>query len=863
MKTKFIVEGMTCSACSSAVENAVSKLEGVDEVTVNLLTNSMNVVHKDDLDINLIEKAVDDAGYKAKREKEKSQKTELSEEENPMEVQRDQLKRRFIISMIFMVPLMYIAMGPMVGLRVPQIFVGPENAIIFAFTQMLLTLPVMYVNRAYYQNGFKALGKRHPNMDSLIALGSTAAFTYGVFVILAMAYGQGHGNMDLVHRYMHNLYFESASMILTLITLGKYLEAKAKTKSTDAVKALMDLSPKTAIKLVDGEEVLVPVEEVAVGDELVVKPGSAIAVDGVVVSGSGSVDESAISGESIPVTKTSGDKVIGSTILNNGSLVMRAERVGEETSLAKIVELVREASATKAPISKMADKIAGVFVPFVIGAAIIATGIWLALGYSFEFALNIGISILVISCPCALGLATPLSIMIATGQGAKNGVLIKSAEALEVLHEVDAITLDKTGTITEGKPSLTDLVTEIDEDEFLKIVGSIERPSEHPLSQAIVSYCKAMDIDFEPAEGFTNITGKGIKASLGQMTYHGGNKTYMEDLNLDLGSYPEKEVTMSEEGKTVMYFGDNEKVIGLVAVMDRVKKSSEEAIESFHDQGLDVYMITGDNEKTAQAIGKSIGIDKIFAEVLPEDKDFMVQKIQDEDKKVAMVGDGVNDAPALARADVGIAIGAGTDVAIESADIVLVKSSLFDVVNAIGLSRATIKNIKQNLFWAFFYNAILIPVAGGLLYPAFGITLNPMIASGAMAFSSLFVVTNALRLYGFKPKLTKGDEEEDEKTNNNVRVHKLEEGKISSNKNIKDKNKEGDKRKMEKIVKIEGMSCGHCQKRVEDALNSIAGVEAQVDLNKAQANIKASEDVTDEALIKAVEDAGYEVVGID
>lgn len=858
MKSEYDISGMTCSACSSAVERAVSKIDGVEKVSVNLLTNSMTLSHDSRVGDSLVAKVVEDAGYGAKPRPREGSKIQSEEEDNPLKTQAQSLRSRVIVSMAFMLPLMYIAMGGMIGLPVPQIFQGQENALIFALTQMFMTLPIMYINRAYYQNGFRTLLKANPNMDSLIALGSSAAFIYGIFMIYRMAYGQGHNNWDLVHRYMHNLYFESAAMILTLITLGKYLEAKAKTKSTDAVRALLDLSPKRATKLVDGLEVDVPIEEVAIGDIVLVKPGSALPVDGLIVKGQGAIDESAITGESIPVDKEVGDKVIGATILRSGSIQLRAEKIGQETSLGQIIDLVKNANATKAPIAKMADKISGIFVPIVIGVSVLATLVWMALGYDFEFALNIGISVLVISCPCALGLATPLSIMVGTGQGAKNGVLIKSAEALELLHEVDVVLLDKTGTITEGSPSVTDIVTSINVEDFLRLAASMEAPSEHPLSRAIVDYSKERDLKLKEVDDFSNIPGRGIRAKISDLNYYAGNLRYMEDLGLSYKNFQAHADRLASEGKTPMYFADDGKVLGLIGVADKIKPTSALAIDKLHKSGLEVYMLTGDNEKTARAIGKDLKLDKVYAEVLPKDKDSMVSKIQAKGRRVAMVGDGINDAPALARADVGIAIGAGTDVAIESADVVLVRSSLLDVVNAIALSRATLKNIKQNLFWAFFYNIILIPLAAGILVPFTGLTLNPMIASAAMAFSSIFVVTNALRLYGFKPLVQMdGLDYRKQEDESEVSIEKIniEFNELSENKE--------EKTVSERIMNIEGMSCGHCKKRVEDLLNAVEGVRAQVDLDRAIALVEADESVDNETLKNLVDDAGYKVLSID
>lgn len=849
MKSEFNVSGMTCSACSSAVERAVSKIEGVEEVSVNLLTNSMSVDYKDNVSTNDIINAVKDAGYNAIDKLNTSTNVKIKSQESDDIIQKEYESMRFRvwISFIFMIPLMYIAMGGMIGLPVPAIFEGPENSVIFAFTQMLMTLPIMYVNRAYYINGFKALYKKHPNMDSLIAIGSSAAFIYGLFVIYRLAFGLGHGQMDIIHQYMHSLYFESAAMILALITLGKYLEAKSKGRTTDAIKKLMDLSPKTAIKIVDNQEREIPIEEVVVGDILLVRPGSSIPVDGKVVEGIGSVDTSSITGESIPVEVSSGASVIGSTILKTGTLKVVAEKVGEDTTIAKVIQLVQDANATKAPIAKIADKISLVFVPIVIAIAILTTIIWMVLGSGFEFALTMGISVLVISCPCALGLATPVAIMVGTGKGAGNGILIKSAESLETLHNIGAVVLDKTGTITMGKPEVTDIINTgiIGESELLNIVGSLEAPSEHPLSLAIKEYVNNRGINPVHASDFINHPGKGIEGKVNGVKYFAGNIKYMNELSialLDTSQYADK---LSKEGKTVLYFSDNKNIIGLIAVADKIKETSKEAIEMMHDNGLSVYMLTGDNSITAEAIGRELKLDDVISEVLPQDKESMVRSIKEKGVQVAMVGDGINDAPALARADVGIAIGAGTDIAMDAADIVLMKSDLVDVVNAVELSKRTITTIKQNLFWAFFYNVLCIPLAAGLFYKPFGISLNPMIASAAMSLSSIFVVTNALRLNSFKP----------------LRASNITENIVNiENKSIQDKK---EIEKMKKVIKIEGMSCGHCSGRVDKVLNGIEGVEAVVDLEKAQAEVEMPETLDIKVLTDAIEEAGYEVVGVE
>lgn len=849
MKSEFSVSGMTCSACSSAVERAVSKIDGVDEVSVNLLTNSMSVDYKDNVSSSDIINAVKDAGYDAidKLEVSKNVVVKASGQDDIIQKEYESMRFRVWVSFVFMIPLMYIAMGGMIGLPVPSIFEGPENSVIFAFTQMLMTLPIMYVNRAYYINGFKALYKKHPNMDSLIAIGSSAAFVYGLFVIYKLAYGLGHGQMDIIHQYMHSLYFESAAMILALITLGKYLEAKSKGRTTDAIKKLMDLSPKTAIRISGNLETEIPIEEVVVGDTLLVRPGSAIPVDGQVIDGIGSVDTSSITGESIPVEVNSGSTVIGSTILKTGTLKIIAEKVGEDTTIAKVIQLVQDANATKAPIAKIADKISLVFVPIVIVIAIITTIVWMVLGSGFEFALTMGISVLVISCPCALGLATPVAIMVGTGKGAGNGILIKSAESLETLHNIAAVVLDKTGTITMGKPEVTDIINTgiVEESELLNIIGSLEQPSEHPLSLAIKEYVLSRGIKAAYASEFNNHPGKGIEGIVNGVRYYAGNLKYMRELSIELSGSNELADKLSKEGKTVLYFSDAENIIGLVAVADKIKETSKEAIEMMHESELSVYMLTGDNKITAEAIGRELKLDDVISEVMPQDKESMVRSIKEKGVQVAMVGDGINDAPALARADVGIAIGAGTDIAMDAADIVLMKSDLVDVVNAVELSKRTITTIKQNLFWAFFYNVLCIPLAAGLFYKPFGISLNPMIASAAMSLSSIFVVTNALRLNSFKPQRA---------------VNKIDNVVNIEYKSIEEKKENG---KMKKIIKIEGMSCGHCSGRVDKVLNEIEGVNAVVDLERAQAEVEMPDSLDIKVLTDAIEDAGYEVVGVE
>ena len=753
MEQKFDVTGMTCSACSAAVEKSVKKLDGISNVTVSLMTNSMTIAYDSEVPEESVIEAVKKAGYGAHVHHKKGERGAAVSTVNPIEEELKEMRSRVKISFIFLIPLMYIAMGDMIGLPIPSWLLGIENAVSFAFIQMLLAILIVYVNMKYYRVGFKALWLRAPNMDSLIAIGSSAAFIYGIYAIFRTGYGLGHGNMEIVHMYAHDLYFESGATILALITFGKFLEAKSKGKTSEAISKLMDLAPKTALVIRSDEEIEVSIDDVVIGDIVVVKPGKSVPVDGTIVEGSSSLDQSALTGESIPVEKTIGDKVIAATINKTGYFRFRAEKVGDDTTLAKIIQLVEDANSTKAPIAKLADKISGIFVPAVIAIAIVTFGVWMAMGYSFEFALSLAITVLVISCPCALGLATPVAIMVGTGKGAQNGILVKSAEALETLHSINTVVLDKTGTITEGKPVVTDVLTdgEISEEELILIAASIEKQSEHPLAEAIVEKAKELNLTLKKVDNFNSVSGMGIAAFIDGNPYIAGNLALMNEEDIDLGNFQEESDRLANEGKTPLFFGDNKKVFGIIAVADVVKKNSKEAIELFKKMGIDVVMLTGDNKRTAEAIRRQLDIDRVVAEVLPQDKEREIREIQEKGHIVAMIGDGINDAPALTRANVGVAIGAGTDIAIESADIVLIKNDLLDAVTAVQLSRATIKNIKQNLFWAFFYNILGIPLAAGVFYLSMGWKLSPMFAAAAMSVSSVFVVTNALRLKFFKP----------------------------------------------------------------------------------------------------------------
>ena len=875
MKQKFDVTGMSCSACSAHVEKAVSKVPGVDKVQVNLLQNSMVVEYADGAtDAATIIHAVEDAGYGAsvKDAHEPAKKAENDLQKRTAEEAR-KMKHRLGWSIVFLVVLMYISMGHMLGWPLPGILLGHENMMTFALTQLFLTLPIMYLNRKYYENGFKSLFRGAPNMDTLVAMGSTAAFVYSVSRLYVMGYAMGRGETDMAHMAAMNLYFESAAMILTLVTIGKYMESRSKNRTSDAITKLVDLAPKTALVLRNGQEMEIPAEQVQVGETVIVKPGQGIPVDGVILEGTGTVDESAITGESIPVEKKVGDRVTGATVNRAGYFQMKADRIGEDTTLSQIIRLVEEAGGSKAPIAKLADKVSGIFVPVVITIAIITIVVWLLTGATFSFALASGIAVLVISCPCALGLATPTAIMVGTGRGAEQGILIKSGESLETAHLVDTVVLDKTGTITEGHPAVAAVRTAlgVDEAELLSLAASLEKASEHPLAEAIVKYAEEAGADISQATEFAAEAGQGVSGVVSGKKVLAGNQKMMDAQKVALDGMDAEAGKLSDEGKTVLYIAADQKLLGMIAVADPVKKTSAEAIREMEKMGLDVVMLTGDHEKTARAIQKQLGISRVVAQVLPQDKEREVRRLQEEGHKVAMVGDGINDAPALARADVGIAIGAGTDVAIESADIVLMKSDLLDAVTAVQLSRAVIRNIKENLFWAFCYNAIGIPLAAGVFYPLLNWQLSPMFGSAAMSFSSVFVVCNALRLKGFQPSFRKKRGAQGEVSTVQTTVDK-EQKVPEADKATKTtaaqptatpaEEKKGDST-MKKTIKIEGMMCSHCTGRVDKALNALDGVTATVSLEDKAAYVAVDGAVTDEDLKKAVVDAGYEVTGIE
>lgn len=747
MKTeKFDITGMTCSACVAHVEKSVRKLDGVVDVNVNLLTNSMSVEFEEQsLSSDNIIDSVQDAGYDAFL---KPQSNQISAPKIDYAAkEQEELKKRVIISFAFLIPLLYIAMGPMAGLPIPAFLSGYKNTLIFALAQLILALPIYFVNRKFFINGFRALRQLSPTMDSLVAIGSMAALLYGIFAIYRIAVGLGDGNVELVHRYKHDLFFESGATILTLITLGKYFEARSKRQTSDALTKLIDSAPQTATVVRNGEELEIPVDDVVLNDLVSIRPGQKIPVDGIVEEGFSSVDESAITGESIPVFKQNGDQVISASVNKTGFFTFRATKVGKDTTLSQIIQLLEEATSSKAPISRLADQISRIFVPIVIAIALVATAVWLLLGYPLEFALSIGIAVLIISCPCALGLATPVAIMVGTGRGAENGILFKSAEALEIAGKIDTLVFDKTGTITEGKPEVTDVESlhYLDENEMLRISASLEKYSEHPISKAILAKAEEQKLELYPVSKFNSVPGKGISGIINGELYKVGNKAYISE-NIDIEPVEDFLFKLLQQGKTALFVSDDENVLGVIGVADVMKSTSSEAINTLKTMGMTTIMLTGDNHRTAQAIQEKIGFDRVIAEVLPQDKDKVIQELQNEGRKVAMVGDGINDAPALARADLGFAIGSGTDVAIESADVVLMKSNLMDVVKGLRLSKATIRNIKENLFWAFFYNVIGIPIAAGLFYTMLGWKLNPMFAALAMSLSSVTVVLNALRL---------------------------------------------------------------------------------------------------------------------
>ncbi len=830
MKQTFNITGMSCSACSAAIDKKVNALDGVQKATVNLVANKMTVEFDENIvDEQKIVKTVQNAGYGAKTNNASNTKSETIMNSYDEEIKN--MKFRLIVSFSFFIPLLYLSMGGMLGAPIPEMFYGMRHILPYSLTQFLLTIPIVFVNRNYFINGTKTLLKGAPNMDTLVAIGSASAFGYGIVIIYSISYDVGAGIMPTMGEM--ELYFESTATILSLITLGKYFEVKSKRKTSESIDKLVNLVPKTAIVERSGVEFEIPAEDVIVGDIVIIKPGSSIAVDGTIIHGTTSVDEASITGESIPVDKVVGDKVISATINTSGYIKIRAEKVGDNTTLAQIIKLIEEASTSKAPIAKLADKISGIFVPIVIFIAV-ASGLYWYMqdSYTIGFALSITITVLVISCPCALGLATPLAIMIGTGKAAEHGILIKSAEALEIAGKAGVVVLDKTGTITSGKLEVTDTITEnITNDELLQIAASLEKKSEHPIAMAIVNNAVMKNISLLDVDNFNTFAGMGIEGVINSNKYISGNAKFMGDNNIDISSVSNNAGLLARNGKSPIYFACNDKLIGVIAVADTVKPESKQAIFQMKKNGLEVVMLTGDNKNTAEAIAKSVGIDRVFAEVLPQDKDDVIKRIQSSGKKCIMVGDGINDAPALTRADVGIAIGAGTDIAIDSADVVLVKNSLLDVLTTTELSKSVLRNIKQNLFWAFIFNIIGIPIAAGVLWTAFSLKLNPIFAAAAMSFSSVTVVTNALRLKMFKSSL--------------------------------DNEKKEIIKTMKKSITVNGMSCNHCKMSVEKVLNNLHGVSnAEVNLEQKLATADVTESVTDEMITAAITDAGFEVIEI-
>lgn len=831
MKVKFQVTGMTCAACSARVEKVTKGVSGVNSAQVNLLAGTMVADVESEAVCPAICQAVANAGYGASVP---GKDAKPEKKENGKEKELREMKKRIVWSGFFLAVLMYLTMGHMVGAPTPHVFHGSENALLFALVQFFLTLPAVYLNRVYFSRGLKALWNKAPNMDSLIAVGSGASLIYGVVALLRMSYAMGHGQWDVVQLYSQNLYFESAAMILTLITLGKFLETRAKGKTGDAIRQLMDLAPKTAVIRRDGKEMEISADQVRVGDTVIVKSGGRIPVDGTVLTGRASVDQSALTGESVPVEKEEGDTVAAATINLSGYLEFRADKVGEDTTLAQVIRMVEDAGGSKAPIARLADKIAGIFVPVVMTIAAAAFAVWMVAGQTLEFSLTTAIAVLVISCPCALGLATPVAIMVGTGQGAKMGVLFKNAEALENLHHVDTIVLDKTGTLTTGKPEVTDIMAQGNEAALIRIAGALEAQSEHPFAKAILNHLHERGITVAQADDFETLPGRGVSGVVDGIRYYGGNQRLMTQVGVQVPEYPE----LAVQGKTPLYFGDElGRYHGAIAAADVLKADSAAAVETLHKVGLNVVMLTGDNEATAKTIAAQAGIEQVISDVLPGDKAGVVRRLQEEGHKVAMVGDGINDAPALVMADVGIAIGAGTDIAIESADVVLMSGSLAQVSGAVELSKATIRNIKQNLFWAFFYNTLGIPVAAGVLYPAFGIQLSPMLGAAAMSISSVFVVTNALRLRFFKPSFSPAPVQQPP-----VQI-----------------SQEPEEERPVTVIKVGGMMCNHCKMTVEKACKSVEGVlDAVVDLEAKTVTVTGT--ASREKLEKAIEMEDFEIM---
>lgn len=848
MKTcKFSVTGMTCAACQANVTKATLKTEGVSSAEVNLLSGQMVTTFDEAVtNENEIIKSVNDIGYGIKvfdaSSKTNSLKNQWKSRKEQEEKDVRNMKKRLFSSVIILAFLMYVAMGNMLHLPLPSFIEGAENALLNSVIQVILTIPVLIINRKFFISGFKGLVKKAANMDSLVALGSSAAFVYGLFAVVMMIKTTVDGDIQALAHYSHQLYFESSAMILTLVTVGKFLESRSKSKTGDALGKLVELSPKTANVIRNGKEITIEAEDIVIGDEIIIRPGERIAVDGVVIKGSGSVDQSAVTGESLPVEKTAGDKVISATLNKSGTFNMTASKVGENTTISQIIKLVESAGSSKAPIARLADKVSGIFVPVVMGISLITFLLWLILGGNFENALSFGITVLVISCPCALGLATPVAIMVGTGKAAEKGILIKSAVALEALGKADTIVLDKTGTLTSGQMSVSDIIVTdktLSQKDFLSLCGTIEKGSEHPLGEAVRRKAEEMKLTLPDASDFKAYQGKGVTAVINNDTYIAGNKRFLTEQNIDCVIVEKSVNKLSSQGKTPLIFAKNNNIIGIIAVADTIREDSIKAIEGFKKLGKKTVMLTGDNSGAAKLVGEKTGIDLIVSDLLPADKEQQIRKFQEAGERVVFIGDGINDAPALTTADIGIAIGAGSDIAIDCADIVLIKNSLGDAVTAIELSNAVMRNIKMNLFWAFFYNCLGIPLAAGLFYPLWGIKLSPMIGSAAMSLSSLCVVTNALRLKLFKPKFFK---EENKKTDSET--------------------PETDKKEditMEKVIKVEGMMCPRCEAHVVKALTAIDGVEAAHASHEENiATVTLSKDVADEILINAIVEEGYE-----
>ena len=835
---------MSCAACSARVEKAVSKVPGVTSCSVSLLTNSMGV--EGTASEQAVIAAVQEAGYGASVKGAKSAPSASEAEEQLKDHDTPVLKRRLIWSVGFLIVLMYFSMGHMMwGWPLPAFY--NDNHVAMGLTQLLLTVVIMVINQKFFISGFKSLWHRAPNMDTLVALGSSAAFVYSTYALFAMTGAQVRGDMDAVMNYMMEFYFESAAMILTLITVGKLLEARSKGRTTDALKGLMKLAPKTAVVVRDGAETTVPIEQVMKDDVFVVRPGESIPVDGVVIEGGGAVNESALTGESIPVDKAPGDMVSAATVNQSGFLKCRATRVGEDTTLSQIIQMVSDAAATKAPIAKVADKVSGVFVPTVIAIAAVTTLVWLILGKTVGFALARGISVLVISCPCALGLATPVAIMVGSGLGAKNGILFKTAASLEETGRVNIVALDKTGTITAGEPRVTDILTAsgVSEEALMRAAAALENKSEHPLAKAIMKKAEESGMTAEDVSDFEALPGNGLTGRRAGKVLSGGNFAFISSVAAVSEDAKARAEALSEAGKTPLYFAEENRLLGVIAVADVIKEDSPQAVRELRDMGIRVVMLTGDNERTAKAIGAQAGVDEVIAGVLPEGKESVIRRLK-EQGKVAMVGDGINDAPALTRADIGVAIGAGADVAIDAADVVLMKSRLSDVPAAIRLSRATLRNIHENLFWAFFYNTIGIPLAAGVFVPL-GLTLNPMFGAAAMSLSSFCVVSNALRLNLFK-----------------LHAAGRPKKRTQAEAHIPETHTEKEDKTMTKTMKITGMMCGHCEATVKKTLEALEGVvSADVSHEKGTAVVTLTGDVSNDTLKKAVEDKGYDVTGIE